>query len=215
MTRKPVAAPAEPPANAEFVGTKDAAQILGVSVSTVQKMVDDGTLKAWRTGGGHRRLSMESVMAAAEHFKNGLLAGAEESRTAPMHHARTRPVRLLIVEDNQISRKVLSRAASGFEGRLEVCYARDAAEALLKCAEWEPDLIITDLLMEPFDGFHLIRVLRNSERLARIHVLVVTGLSEEDRRIKGELPEDVLVYRKPVSMDRISGFLDAYLLKSR
>lgn len=45
----------------EVVTTKDAADMLGVSHRTVQLWVDNGTLKAWRTAGGHRRVLLESV----------------------------------------------------------------------------------------------------------------------------------------------------------
>ena len=39
----------------------DAAQLLGVSPSTVKRWVDDGTLRAERTAGGHRRIPRQAV----------------------------------------------------------------------------------------------------------------------------------------------------------
>lgn len=189
-----------------FVGTKEAALILGVSISTVQKMVDAGTIRAWRTEGGHRRLALESLKDAAARLNSHARPGGGGSV-----RPSSGPARVLVVEDNQVAAKALAKALSAYESRLEVTYARDAAEALLKCSEVEPDLIITDLIMEPFDGFHLIRVLRNSERLARMTILVVTGMSPKDIAARGGLGEDVIVYRKPLSNDRLSGFMDAFL----
>lgn len=194
-----------------FVGTKEAALILGVSISTVQKMVDAGTIRAWRTEGGHRRLSLESLKEAA-HRLNASSSGSGMS-AAP--RIPLGPARVLVVEDNAVSAKSIGRTLSGYENRLEVTYARDAAEALLKCSETRPDLIITDLVMEPFDGFHLIRVLRNSDRLAAMRILVVTGLTAKDIAAQGGLGDDVVVYRKPLSAERLTGFIDAFLLQRR
>lgn len=194
-----------------FVGTKEAALILGVSISTVQKMVDAGTIRAWRTEGGHRRLSLESLKEAAQRLN----AGARSAGLPVVPRIPLGPARVLVVEDNAVAAKSIGKTLAAYEDRLEVTYARDAAEALLKCSEMKPDLIITDLVMEPFDGFHLIRVLRNSDRLAAMHILVVTGLSAKEIEASGGLGEDVVVYRKPVSSERLTGFLDAFLLQRR
>jgi excisionase family DNA binding protein len=53
------------PRQASYVGTKDAAAILGVSVSTVHKMLARGRLRAWQTAGGHRRLDVEELRRLA------------------------------------------------------------------------------------------------------------------------------------------------------
>lgn len=48
-----------------WYSTTAAARALGVSVGTVQQMVEDGRLRAWKTTGGHRRidgLSLEALV---------------------------------------------------------------------------------------------------------------------------------------------------------
>lgn len=50
-------APTEP------LSTRQVAHMLGVTVRTVQLMVDRGDLQAWKTPGGHRRISPDSVQA--------------------------------------------------------------------------------------------------------------------------------------------------------
>ncbi|MCY2948192.1 MAG: helix-turn-helix domain-containing protein, partial [Planctomycetota bacterium] len=47
----------------EYISVKKAASLLGVSVSSVKRWVDAGTLPAVKTCGGHRRLRMDDVMA--------------------------------------------------------------------------------------------------------------------------------------------------------
>jgi CheY-like chemotaxis protein len=69
--------------------------------------------------------------------------------------------------------------------------------------------------MEPFDGFHLVRVIRSSERLRHVSIVVVTGMSAKDMADRGGLDPDILVYRKPLSSDRLCGFLDGFLATRR
>src|ERR1700742_436305 len=51
------------PADAEFCSTRDAAELLGVSIKTAQLWVENGVLQAWKTPGGHRRIRRDSVDA--------------------------------------------------------------------------------------------------------------------------------------------------------
>lgn len=45
----------------EFYSTREAAVKLGLSLGTVQKMVEIGALSAWKTSGGHRRVLASSL----------------------------------------------------------------------------------------------------------------------------------------------------------
>ncbi|MEK9953666.1 MAG: helix-turn-helix domain-containing protein [Curvibacter sp.] len=47
--------------NDELMTTRQAGEVLGVAVRTVQLWVESGVLPAWRTAGGHRRISRGAV----------------------------------------------------------------------------------------------------------------------------------------------------------
>ena len=40
----------------QYLSTRQSAKLLQVSLGTVQKMVEEGDLIAWKTRGGHRRI---------------------------------------------------------------------------------------------------------------------------------------------------------------
>lgn len=46
----------------DVCSTREVAQLLGVSLRTIQLWVDSGILEAWKTAGGHRRITRESVI---------------------------------------------------------------------------------------------------------------------------------------------------------
>src|SRR3954465_4113041 len=46
--------------------TRDAARLLGISVSTAQKWIESGALESWKTPGGHRRMRQSAVLALLE-----------------------------------------------------------------------------------------------------------------------------------------------------
>jgi excisionase family DNA binding protein len=195
------------PETTQVVGTKDAAAVLGVSVSTIQKMVSAGRVPAWTTSGGHRRIRVEDLRRVADEMK------IPDALTAPAV-GRTASGRLevLVVEDNMLAAKAVTRVLEHFGDRLHVRVTADAAEALLQLGESAPGLLITDLVMKPFDGFHLLRVLAGSERLARVPVMVVTGLHDKDIAACGGLPPGIPVFRKPLHPERLLGFVDAVLM---
>jgi PleD family two-component response regulator len=128
---------------------------------------------------------------------------------SPSRASHRGPLAVLIVEDNPVQLKAYGKAVADWGPRVSVSYAGDGATALLAIAQRRPELVITDLAMEPFDGFHLIRTLRGSSELQDTLILVVTGLSDDEIAARGGLDDVTLCYRKPLSFQRLHGYIDA------
>jgi excisionase family DNA binding protein len=203
-----------------YLGTKDVAAILGVSVTSIQKMVTAGTLKAFRTSGGHRRISMESVKSAAEQmgvpWKDRIPAAAEEAAAAAARGggglvSASTHAKILLVDDGTATSRPIANVIKRYNGSVDHIVVNDSAEALVRTTEERPDLIVTELNVQPLDGFGLIKAIRSSPRLQNVGVVVVTSLTAEEIAQRGGLPEDVVVYHKPLASERLAGFLDAML----
>ena len=203
-----------------YLGTKDVAAILGVSVTSIQKMVTAGTLKAFRTSGGHRRISIESVKSAAEQmgvpWKARIPAAAEEASSAAARSSAGvvsagTPAKILLVDDGTVTSRPIANVIKRYNGNVDHVVVSDSAEALVRTTEERPDLVVTELTVQPLDGFGLIKAIRSSPRLHHVGVVVVTSLTAEEIAQRGGLPDDVVVYHKPLASERLAGFLDAML----
>ena len=58
--------PTQPINDDPTLTTRDAARLLGISVSTAQKWIESGALESWKTPGGHRRMRQSAVIALLE-----------------------------------------------------------------------------------------------------------------------------------------------------
>ena len=88
---------------------------------------------------------------------------------------------ILVVDDEPINREILGNLLCK---DYEVHYAENGKQALdiLQEKEYVYSLILLDLLMPVMDGFELIEILKDSETLRSIPVIVMT--SEKDAEVK-------------------------------
>lgn len=173
--------------------TREAARLLGVSLRTIQLWVDGGLLQAWKTAGGHRRITLRSV--------EKLLAQQHAETAQPQAAPKT--CNVLVVEDDLILLKLYQRVIPGWGLPLQVHTARDGFDGLIKIGEIKPDILITDLNMPGMDGFRMIQTLRRNTSFTNMKIIVITGLSPEDIERQGGLPEDVPILGKPILFSQL------------
>jgi len=187
-----------PKAEPGVLTTRQAAQMLGLSLTSVQKMVISGELEAWVTPGGHRRIHRTAV----ERLLN--------ARSMPRGTSATQDaMRILLVEDDAIQVQFFQSILERCAYVVELTVADDASSALILLERTRPDLVITDLMMEPFDGFHLIAAMEREPAYYPIDTIVWSSMSKTEAHAHGHIPPWVAYYQKPVSPERILGYLDS------
>lgn len=117
--------------------------------------------------------------------------------------------RILVVEDDPMLAEVVQRylARAGFVVEVR----SNGEEGLDRALEWEPDLVVLDVMLPGVDGFEICRRLRQSTPTP---VVMLTARAEEDDRVLGlELGADDYV-TKPFSPRELTARIGAVLRRS-
>jgi adenylate cyclase len=88
----------------------------------------------------------------------------------------SRPVRILLAEDDRILRKAgeVSLRKKGYE----VIAAVDGEDALAKTRDQKPDLILLDVMMPKMHGFDVLSALKSDSSVRDIPVIMLTNLEQ-------------------------------------
>ncbi len=86
------------------------------------------------------------------------------------------PARILIADDNAANRELLDAFLAEID--CEVAFAVDGQDTLDKVAEFDPDLILLDVMMPRLSGFEVCQRLKANPETSRIMILMVTALNE-------------------------------------
>lgn len=188
----------------DFCTTREAAQMLGVSVRTAQLWVENGTLQAWKTDGGHRRISIESVQRVAQ-----------SKRLSEPRQSLPEEMRILVVEDDNLLLRLYKAQIESWQLPLRVSVAHNGIEGLILVGRLSPDLLITDLNMPELDGFGMLRTLARTSYREGMEIVVVTGLDDAEIDAAGGLPKDIMLLRKPVHFAELRTYCETLLARRK
>lgn len=110
--------------------------------------------------------------------------------------------KILLVEDDNNLREIYGARleAEGYE----IHSASDGEEALAIAVKQKPDLIISDVMMPKISGFDMLDILRSTPETRDVKVIVMTALSQEEDRQRGEqLGADKYVVKSQVTLDDV------------
>ena len=117
--------------------------------------------------------------------------------------------RILVVEDNELNRDMLSRRLT--RRGYEVVLAGDGEEGLALARETRPDLVLMDLSLPGLDGWETTRQLRADEDLKATPVIALTAHAMQgDRETALEAGCDDYD-TKPVDFARLMGKIEALI----
>lgn len=92
--------------------------------------------------------------------------------------------KIMLVEDDKSLREIygVRLLAEGYD----IVSAGDGEEALAIAIKERPSLIVTDVMMPKISGFDMLDILRSTTETKDIKVIMMTALSSDDHRQRGE-----------------------------
>jgi excisionase family DNA binding protein len=166
------------------------AERCGVHYTTVRRWILEGNLPAYETPGGHLRVLDADVHAFLESRK---LRGWRDL---------TGTLRVLVVDDDAAFRE----SAVEFLGRqpnMRVRQAADGFAAGRQVSEFQPHVVILDLLMAGMNGLDVCRNIKASPRSRQTRILVLTGYATTENIEKAKESGADLCMAKPVGLDEL------------
>jgi two-component system, cell cycle response regulator len=91
--------------------------------------------------------------------------------------------RILIVDDVPANTRLLEAKLSA--EYYQVASARNGFDAISMAQDWQPDLVLLDVMMPEMDGFECCQRLKHDQQTLHIPVVMVTALGEPSERLRG------------------------------
>ena len=171
-----------------------ASQYCNVSSKTIINWIDAGHIKAYRTVGGHRRISREDLEAFM--LRQGIpipQAEADEGRKK----------RILVVDDDPIIVESIVQALEEDAHDYEVVSAADGFEAGLQVTHFKPDLLILDIMMPDIKGYEVCRRIKASPETRHIKIIVLSAYLDEEKFNRMTAEGADVCFNKPLPLPQL------------
>lgn len=121
---------------------------------------------------------------------------------------------VLVVDDDDVIRQLLTHRLEGAGFSVRTCEdGREAADLLE--TDYEPTLVICDVMMPRLDGTRLLRMIRNDKLTVRadLPIVMLTSRGQEDHVLEGfdSGADDYVTkpFRAPELIARVRRYVDA------
>lgn len=179
-----------------FMTTGAVAAACQVTIPTVKRWIREGHLVAFRTAGGHYRVTEEEL----ERFR---IAQHMPSASAPPEE---RP-KVLIIDDDPSALATLTDAFT-WAGRYKVETAQDGYEGLIRVGSFRPDVLVLDIRMPGLNGFQVCRRVKADPVTRPTRILAVSGYAQGDTTARAiEAGADAFL-AKPITFARLRAEVD-------
>jgi len=117
--------------------------------------------------------------------------------------------RILVVDDEE---EMLRSIKLALEGQDHECiFSSDGLDALEKARQWNPDLIILDIMLPGLDGYKVSRYLKFDSKFRHIPIVMLTAKSDEKDKILGYEAGTNEFITKPFTLEKFINVVSQYV----
>ena len=190
----------------QFLSTAEAARMLGLSTTLVQSLVDKNELRGWKTRGGHRRISLQSL----QEYQ----AQAGSIASAPSRLGRIPKLMVVIESDKQLP--LLQQACEAWNFPVEIKFIDSVTTALLDLATERPDMLVVEMVMPLAQQEKTLLALDNfNARSQPISMVLVTEEKELAAVARSASPQLIQVVPGPLSKVWLHAYLTGVVAAHR
>lgn len=181
-------------------GTTRAAKMLQVSVGTIHHMVERGELESWRTGGGHRRILLQSVRNC--QMRRGMAGGWGATGYTGMN-----VVVLATAHENMTNFKWALTANTA--SKINVSYFTNPMQMVLELQSLTPQLVLLDKpVVQALGGTSWFSQFRSHDKFSHVQVVMLSDSVEVDE-MAAMLINKVNVVLQPLDTAWLTGYVQA------
>ena len=125
--------------------TFNISKIIKVSLPTVTNWINDKKLKAFITPGGHRRVKSSELLIFLKQYNLPI----------PPELESFDKIKILIIDDDQELLNVIVKALKNKSDKYETLTATDGFDAGRALTQFNPDLVVLDIMLPGIDGFKI------------------------------------------------------------
>lgn len=192
----------------EYLTSSQAAKRLGLSMATIQKLVDNHILQAWKTFGGHRRISLSSVL----NYQNTNNATASP-RLASDFSAKVK----MVVESQELINRLRPEVGQ-WPLPFNISFSESLTEALLDLLTEKHDLLVVQMSTPRRQQEKALEILQKfmGSRNTVGHTLILTPEENLLPQTKpGAYPVSIQVLNHALKPEWLLAYLSGFVVQRR
>jgi excisionase family DNA binding protein len=171
----------------------EASKYCKVSPKTIINWIESGHIKAYKTVGGHRRITKADL----EDFMR------KQGIPIPEEEVAEERKRILVVDDDPIIVETIVQSLEEDEHDYEVVSAADGFEAGIQVNHFKPHLLILDIMMPDIKGYEVCKKIKSDEETKDTKIIVLSAYLDEEKFKKMKENGADICFSKPLPLPQL------------
>ncbi len=176
----------------------EVANMCGVVNQTAINWIRNGYLKAFNTPGGQYRVYHEDLL---EFIKERGMRIPRELTDLPEEKAHWNSI--MIIDDDKVLNDSVAKFLNKNIPEMTVYQSFDGFDAGSQLVKYKPGFVILDIALPGVDGKEICKRIKTAPEFGDPHIIVITGLSDEDLQLQMDSLGADSFFNKPVDFGEI------------